>query len=97
MLRVSARLNRPDAVRLFADLARSGQALTRERKALERRVRARSGDGAVRIELARLLIRNGQLAAGRNQLERAAEGGASSTLARRLLAEVNRLLAVQAA
>jgi Flp pilus assembly protein TadD len=96
LLRVSARLSRPEAVRLFAELVRSEEARTRERKRLERAVRARPADGAVRIELARFLIGNGQLAAGRNQLERAAEGGASSTLARRRLAEVNRLLAVQA-
>jgi tetratricopeptide (TPR) repeat protein len=96
LAQLSARLNRPELVRLFAELVRSEEERTRERKHLERSVRARPADGAVRIQLARLLIRNGQVAAARNQLERAAEGGADSSRARQFLAEVNRLLAVQA-
>src|SRR5262249_14376248 len=67
LLRIASRLNRPQTARLYAEIVRSEQERTRERKRLQRRVWARPDDGAARIELARLLIHEGQLAPAKNQ------------------------------
>ena len=95
LAQLAARLKQPQSLHLFADLARSEQARARERKSLERRVRGRPADGGARLALARLLIREGQIEAARNQLERASETGPAAGEARRALASVERLLSVQ--
>jgi tetratricopeptide (TPR) repeat protein len=92
---VSIRLQRPVAARLFTELAQAEEERTRERQPLARRVRDHPTDAASRLELARFLIRNGQLEAARNQLERAAEPGPAAPQARALLSQVNRWLRVQ--
>ena len=81
--------------RLFTSLALAEEERTRQRQPLFRRVRDHPDDGAARIEFARFLIRQGQLDAARNQLERAAEPGPTAPPARELLAQVERWLRVQ--
>lgn len=95
LAQMSARLGSPEAAHLYTDLARSEEERTRERRRLSRRVREHPADAAARIDLARFLIRNGRLAAARNQLERAAEAAPLTAPAHRLLANVTRLLRVQ--
>ena len=89
------RLRQPAAAQLFTSLAQSEEVRSRERLRLSRPVRDHPSDGAARIALARFLIRQGQLAAARNQLERAAETGPAAPAARALLALVDRWLRVQ--
>ena len=89
---VLARQGRPEVTRLFGTLARSEEEQARAREQLARRVRDDPAAAAPRLELARFLVRQGQLAAARNQLERAAEAGPAASRPRALLADVERWL-----
>src|SRR5205814_2364462 len=60
LAQLSARLKRPETVRLLADFVSSAELRTSDRKSLERRVRVRPDDGAARIGLAQMLIGQGQ-------------------------------------
>jgi tetratricopeptide (TPR) repeat protein len=95
MAQVSTRLRQTAAAHLFAGIARAEADRTRARHRLERAIRMRPADSTARVQLARFLIRTGDLTAAHNQLERAAETGPDNSPARALLAEVKRWERVQ--
>jgi tetratricopeptide (TPR) repeat protein len=95
LAQLSTRLGRREVASLFTELARAEEERTRERRRLVRLAQEQPADPAPRLALARLLLRNGQLTAARNQLERAAELRPAAAPARKALAEVNRLLRVK--
>jgi tetratricopeptide (TPR) repeat protein len=96
LAQVATRLGRPEQSRLFAALAKNAEEQTRMRRQLRRQVHDHPTQPGPRLELAHLLVRQGELAAARNQLERAAELAPAAPPARQALAEVERLLRVQA-
>lgn len=94
LVRVSGRGERPEVARLLAELARGAEEQARERELLAHRVRGHPAAAAPRLDLARFLIRQGQLEAAGNQLERAAEASPAISPAQPALAAVERLLRV---
>jgi Tfp pilus assembly protein PilF len=96
LVQVSTRLRQSTVVPLFARIARAEDERTRVRLRLERQTRLHPADRAPRMELAGFLVRRGELAAARNQLERAAEAERDPGPAHRRLADVERLLRVEA-
>jgi tetratricopeptide (TPR) repeat protein len=95
LVRASARIERPAVTQVLAELARDAEDQARTREQLAHRVRNHPAEAAPRVEMARFLIRQAQLTAARNQLERAAEAGPAGASARRELAVLGRLLRVQ--
>jgi thioredoxin-like negative regulator of GroEL len=96
VVQVSTRLRRSTVAQLFARLAHAEDERTRLRGWLVRQTRSHPANLNARIKLARFLVREGELTAAQNQLQRAAEADLPGGPARRALAGVERWLRVQA-